>query len=125
MVRKGNNAQCLVILLGQYMLNPATCGLLSWRLWTWLPPTPPRPTPPQNPQPQNPPLETMHFLIGTSQSKVCLFLTPFLQVVDLAGGPAGRAPNVGRVQISTMCVHEDLVAAGGFHGELVVKNLSK
>jgi WD40 repeat protein len=30
---------------------------------------------------------------------------------------------LGRVQISTVCVHENLAAAGGFGGELVVRNL--
>ncbi|KXZ54216.1 hypothetical protein GPECTOR_5g308 [Gonium pectorale] len=43
-----------------------------------------------------------------------------------AGGRAGassRLMGLGRVQVSTMCVAGDLVAAGGFVGELVVRRL--
>mmetsp|Transcript_2996 Transcript_2996/g.7399 ORF Transcript_2996/g.7399 Transcript_2996/m.7399 type:complete len:489 (-) Transcript_2996:1285-2751(-) len=35
----------------------------------------------------------------------------------------GRGPGLGRVQISTLCVREGLLAAGGFQGELVVTKL--
>ncbi|KAG2485962.1 hypothetical protein HYH03_015405 [Edaphochlamys debaryana] len=40
------------------------------------------------------------------------------------GGSSSRVPGLGRVQVSTLCVAGDLVAAGGFMGELVVKRLS-
>ncbi|KAK9804828.1 hypothetical protein WJX72_007603 [[Myrmecia] bisecta] len=46
------------------------------------------------------------------------------KVLDLSGETqSARAPGLGRVQISTLCVRHHLVAAGGFQGELVVKNL--
>ncbi|KAG2437296.1 hypothetical protein HXX76_005954 [Chlamydomonas incerta] len=40
------------------------------------------------------------------------------------GAASTRVPGLGRVQVSTLCVAGDLVAAGGFMGELVVKRLS-
>ena len=40
------------------------------------------------------------------------------------GAASTRVPGLGRVQVSTLCVSGDLVAAGGFMGELVVKRLS-
>lgn len=46
------------------------------------------------------------------------------KVLNLAGPPRGeRVPGIGRVQVSTMSVNHDIVAAGGFSGELVVKRL--
>uniref|UniRef100_A0A7S0RS80 DUF2415 domain-containing protein n=1 Tax=Pyramimonas obovata TaxID=1411642 RepID=A0A7S0RS80_9CHLO len=36
-----------------------------------------------------------------------------------------RPREVGRVQISTMCVHRNLLVAGGFSGELVAKDLNR
>lgn len=46
------------------------------------------------------------------------------KVLNLAGPPRGdRVPGVARVQVSTMHVNHDIVAAGGFSGELVVRRL--
>ena len=45
-----------------------------------------------------------------------------VQVVDLRGGPLMGAA-LGRVQVSTMATGCGLVAAGGFTGELAVRNL--
>lgn len=46
------------------------------------------------------------------------------QVMHLAGGSAMGAPlPVGRVQVSTMAAGCGLLAAGGFTGELAVRNL--
>ncbi|GJP79072.1 hypothetical protein CLOP_g9317 [Closterium sp. NIES-67] len=47
---------------------------------------------------------------------------------DAGGGGAGGAEDgtweaVGRVQVSTMCVRNGLMAAGGFNGEMVCKRL--
>ncbi|GIL91285.1 hypothetical protein Vretimale_9993 [Volvox reticuliferus] len=41
-----------------------------------------------------------------------------------AGDESSRIQALGRVQVSTLCVSGDLVAAGGFLGELVVKRIS-
>ncbi|KAG2453208.1 hypothetical protein HYH02_002531 [Chlamydomonas schloesseri] len=41
----------------------------------------------------------------------------------IRGAASTRVPGLGRVQVSTLCVAGDLVAAGGFMGELVVKRL--
>ncbi|GFR47576.1 hypothetical protein Agub_g9304, partial [Astrephomene gubernaculifera] len=41
-----------------------------------------------------------------------------------AGGGGGRLQALGRVQVSTMCVSGDLLAAGGFMGEMVVRRLA-
>lgn len=47
------------------------------------------------------------------------------KIMDLNGGPEGRhAPGLGCVQISTMCVKDSIAAAGGFNGELVVRNIN-
>ncbi|EFJ44213.1 hypothetical protein VOLCADRAFT_65194 [Volvox carteri f. nagariensis] len=43
--------------------------------------------------------------------------------VHRAGDDISRIRSLGRVQVSTLCVSGDLVAAGGFTGELVVKRL--
>lgn len=44
-----------------------------------------------------------------------------LQVLDLSGSSTdSRASGFGRVQISTFCVRHNLIAAGGFAGELIV-----
>ena len=50
------------------------------------------------------------------------------QVLDLSGGALeeranGREARLGHVKISTSCVRGNLVAAGGFNGELAVANL--
>ncbi|KAG1660732.1 hypothetical protein FOA52_003041 [Chlamydomonas sp. UWO 241] len=46
-------------------------------------------------------------------------------VLDVSGGPASRRlGGVGAVQVSTICIRDDLLAVGGFHGELVVVRLS-
>lgn len=50
------------------------------------------------------------------------------QVLDLSGGAleeraSGREARLGHVKISTSCVRGNLVAAGGFNGELAVANL--
>lgn len=45
-------------------------------------------------------------------------------MLDLSGeGTDSRESGFGRVQISTFCVRHDLVATGGFAGELIVANL--
>ncbi|KAF8072788.1 SPBC2A9.03 [Scenedesmus sp. PABB004] len=47
-------------------------------------------------------------------------------VLDLRGPPKGpRLPGLGRVQVSSMCVAGELLAAGGFTGELVLARLDK
>lgn len=55
------------------------------------------------------------------------------QVLNLHGNPVNytqyeRAPwmfqqGLSRVQISTMCIRDNLIVAGGFHGEMVCKSL--
>ncbi|BDA49641.1 Uncharacterized WD repeat-containing protein C2A9.03 [Coccomyxa sp. Obi] len=48
------------------------------------------------------------------------------KVLDLSGASTdSRTPGFGRVQISTFCVRHDLVAVGGFAGELIIANLKK
>ncbi|KAK9904808.1 hypothetical protein WJX75_002913 [Coccomyxa subellipsoidea] len=48
------------------------------------------------------------------------------KVLDLSGASTdSRLSGLGRVQISTFCVRHDLMAAGGFAGELIVANLKK
>ncbi|MED6204083.1 hypothetical protein PIB30_005810 [Stylosanthes scabra] len=44
-------------------------------------------------------------------------------IVPTLGRPGLLAQPVSRVQISTMAVKENLMVAGGFHGELICKNL--
>ncbi len=49
-------------------------------------------------------------------------------MLDLSGGALeeranGREARLGHVKISTSCVRGNLVAAGGFNGELAVANL--
>ena len=48
-----------------------------------------------------------------------------MQVLDLTGVAAPSADSsLSPVQISTTCVAHDIVAVGGFNGELVVKSLA-
>ena len=42
-------------------------------------------------------------------------------MIDARGG--GDLRGMGRAYISTCCAHEDLVAVGGFAGELAVRRL--
>lgn len=47
-------------------------------------------------------------------------------ILDLRGKPLGpRIPGISRVQVSTLCVKDNFVAAGGFGGELVCKRLDQ
>ena len=49
-----------------------------------------------------------------------------VQVMDLSGGSRRSfAPGLGRVVVSTLCVQDNLIAAGGFNGDLVIKNSSQ
>lgn len=49
-----------------------------------------------------------------------------LQVMDLSGGSRRSfAPGLGRVVVSTLCVQDNLIAAGGFNGDLVIRNTSQ
>lgn len=50
-----------------------------------------------------------------------------LQVMDLSGAPSSRsfAPGLGRVVVSTLCVKDNLIAAGGFNGDLVIRNTNQ
>ena len=46
--------------------------------------------------------------------------------MDLSGGSSRSfAPGLGRVVVSTLCVQDNLVAAGGFNGDLVIRNTSQ
>ena len=47
------------------------------------------------------------------------------QVMDLSAASISEGPKglFGRVQISTSCVRDNLVAAGGFRGELAITNM--
>ncbi|DBB18543.1 hypothetical protein WJX82_001381 [Trebouxia sp. C0006] len=48
------------------------------------------------------------------------------EVMDLSGGSSRSfAPGLGRVVVSTLCVQDNLVAAGGFNGDLVIRNTSQ
>ena len=50
----------------------------------------------------------------------------YVQVMDLSGGPRRSfAPGLGRVVVSTLCVQDNLIAAGGFNGDLVIRNTSQ
>ena len=51
----------------------------------------------------------------------CTPTTSIVQVIDARGG--GDLRGVGRAYISTCCAHDDLVAVGGFAGELAVRRL--
>ena len=47
-----------------------------------------------------------------------------MQVLDLSsGGEHSRATGFGRVQISTFCVGQGLLAVGGFTGELIIADV--
>lgn len=52
-----------------------------------------------------------------------------LQVMDLSGAPSSSsrlfAPGLGRVVVSTLCVRDNLIAAGGFNGDLVIRNTNQ
>lgn len=44
--------------------------------------------------------------------------------MDVSGGVTGAvAPNLGQLQVCTLCAREGLVAAGGFGGELVARRV--
>ena len=46
--------------------------------------------------------------------------------MDLSGGSRSSfAPGLGKVVVSTVCVQDNLIAAGGFSGDLVIKNTSQ
>ena len=46
--------------------------------------------------------------------------------MDLSGGSSRSfAPGLERVVVSTLCVQDNLVAAGGFNGDLVIRNTSQ
>ena len=46
--------------------------------------------------------------------------------MDLSGGARRSfAPGLGRVVVSTLCVQDNLIAAGGFNGDLVIRNTSQ
>ena len=46
--------------------------------------------------------------------------------MDLSGGSRRSfAPGLGRVVVSTLCVQDNLIAAGGFNGDLVIRNTSQ
>ena len=61
-----------------------------------------------------------------SLSKTLLMTFLFMQVMDLSGGSSRSfAPGLGKVVVSTVCVQDNLVAAGGFSGDLVIKNTSQ
>lgn len=47
-----------------------------------------------------------------------------VQVLDLTGSVCSEECSLNPVQISTTCVAHDIVAVGGFNGELVVKSLA-
>ena len=50
----------------------------------------------------------------------------YVQVMDLSGGlRRSFAPGLGRVVVSTLCVQDNLIAAGGFNGDLVIRNTSQ
>ncbi|GBF93182.1 hypothetical protein Rsub_05914 [Raphidocelis subcapitata] len=68
-----------------------------------------------------------HELLAVNANAVSHFSTvtrTATEVLNLRGLPKGpRLPGIGRVQISTLGVHRELLAAGGFTGELVVARL--
>ena len=47
--------------------------------------------------------------------------------MDLSGATSSRsfAPGLGRVVVSTLCVKDNLIAAGGFNGDLVIRNTNQ
>ena len=60
-------------------------------------------------------------LSQSPQAIPCTPATSVVQVIDARGG--GDLRGVGRAYISTCCAHDDLVAVGGFAGELAVRRL--
>lgn len=62
---------------------------------------------------------------GCASTEITDVVLMLVQVLDLTGVAAPSADSsLSPVQISTTCVARDIVAVGGFNGELVVKSLA-
>eukprot|EP01018_Ginkgo_biloba_P007573 Gb_24277 [translate_table: standard] len=66
----------------------------------------------------------MHWCsLNRKSTEVLNVVGPLTPAAEVQKNPWAVQQGLQRIQISTMCVKENLMVAGGFHGEMVAKNL--